>query len=79
MIASQVNNDIYLTFILFFNFIFINIYVFTGKLYNNATVIEERHRHRYEINPDYITDLEAAGLKFVGKLLQFIYLSYRFL
>jgi len=36
-------------------------------LYNNKNVIEERHRHRYEINPEYINDLEAAGLKFVGK------------
>ncbi|XP_026321976.1 CTP synthase isoform X1 [Hyposmocoma kahamanoa] len=29
--------------------------------------IEERHRHRYEVNPDYIERLEAAGLRFVGK------------
>lgn len=27
----------------------------------------ERHRHRYEVNPDVVCDLEAAGLKFVGK------------
>ncbi|EMA20288.1 MULTISPECIES: CTP synthase [Haloarcula] len=26
----------------------------------------ERHRHRYEVNPEYIDDLEAAGLKFSG-------------
>lgn len=37
------------------------------KLYDNKDVIEERHRHRYEINPDYVNDLEAAGLKFVGR------------
>ncbi|CAG9136687.1 unnamed protein product [Plutella xylostella] len=30
-------------------------------------VIEERHRHRYEVNPDYVQRLEAAGLRFVGK------------
>lgn len=30
-------------------------------------VIEERHRHRYEVNPEYIERLEAAGLSFVGK------------
>lgn len=30
-------------------------------------VIEERHRHRYEVNPEYIERLEAAGLRFVGK------------
>lgn len=29
--------------------------------------IEERHRHRYEVNPEYIERLEAAGLRFVGK------------
>ncbi|KAJ0178714.1 hypothetical protein K1T71_005489 [Dendrolimus kikuchii] len=30
-------------------------------------IIEERHRHRYEVNPEYIERLEAAGLRFVGK------------
>ncbi|KAL2219697.1 CTP synthase [Thermoascus aurantiacus ATCC 26904] len=29
--------------------------------------INERHRHRYEVNPDYIDRLEAAGLNFIGK------------
>lgn len=37
------------------------------KLYNNEDVIYERHRHRYEVNPDYVSILENAGLKFVGK------------
>ncbi len=27
-------------------------------------VIRERHRHRYEVNPDYIKDIEQAGLVF---------------
>ncbi|KAM4055314.1 glutamine amidotransferase class-I domain-containing protein [Hirsutella rhossiliensis] len=36
-------------------------------LYGEATVIEERHRHRYEVNPDYVDELEAAGMTFVGK------------
>jgi CTP synthase len=27
----------------------------------------ERHRHRYEVNPEYIEDLEAAGLVFSGR------------
>jgi CTP synthase len=27
-------------------------------------VITERHRHRYEVNPEYIADLERAGLVF---------------
>lgn len=37
------------------------------RLYDGATEIHERHRHRYEVNPDMISDLETAGLKFVGK------------
>ena len=32
-----------------------------------ATKIEERHRHRYEVNPAYLKRLEAAGLTFPGK------------
>ncbi len=28
--------------------------------------IYERHRHRYEVNPEYIAQLEAAGLRFSG-------------
>mmetsp|Transcript_42137 Transcript_42137/g.86128 ORF Transcript_42137/g.86128 Transcript_42137/m.86128 type:complete len:594 (-) Transcript_42137:276-2057(-) len=37
----------------------------TAKLYKGASV-DERHRHRYEVNPAKIKDLEKAGLKFVG-------------
>lgn len=29
--------------------------------------VDERHRHRYEVNPEYIAQLEAAGLVFSGK------------
>ncbi|MEA5038167.1 CTP synthase [bioreactor metagenome] len=32
-----------------------------------ATEIVERHRHRYEVNPAYISEIEAKGMKFVGK------------
>uniref|UniRef100_U5EWV8 CTP synthase n=1 Tax=Corethrella appendiculata TaxID=1370023 RepID=U5EWV8_9DIPT len=35
-------------------------------LYGNCNEIEERHRHRYEVNPRYVAELEAKGLKFVG-------------
>ncbi|KJE90066.1 CTP synthase 1 [Capsaspora owczarzaki ATCC 30864] len=28
--------------------------------------VEERHRHRYEVNIKYVKELEAAGMKFVG-------------
>ena len=30
-------------------------------------VITERHRHRYEVNNNYIDDLSASGLNIVGK------------
>jgi len=36
-------------------------------LYGGAGKIWERHRHRYEVNPDYIDRLERSGLEFVGK------------
>ena len=39
----------------------------TSKLYGNSEYVDERHRHRYEVNPDVIETLEEAGLKFVGK------------
>ncbi|OIW12985.1 hypothetical protein TanjilG_15434 [Lupinus angustifolius] len=39
----------------------------TFKLYGNSEYVDERHRHRYEVNPDLIGTLEEAGLKFVGK------------
>ena len=35
-------------------------------LYGKNT-ISERHRHRYEINPDYIEQIEAKGLKYTGR------------
>lgn len=39
----------------------------SAKLYGNRTYIDERHRHRYEVNPDMIARLENAGLSFTGK------------
>ncbi|XP_057422957.1 uncharacterized protein LOC130716923 [Lotus japonicus] len=39
----------------------------TSKLYGNSEYVDERHRHRYEVNPDVIGTLEEGGLKFVGK------------
>jgi CTP synthase len=32
-----------------------------------AFLIRERFRHRYEVHPDYIARLEAAGLVFSGR------------
>jgi len=37
------------------------------QLYGNVDFIEERHRHRYEVNPEYVGQLEAHGMKFVGR------------
>ena len=37
-----------------------------AEVYNDATDISERHRHRYEFNNDYKKQLEAAGLKATG-------------
>mmetsp|Transcript_24339 Transcript_24339/g.53153 ORF Transcript_24339/g.53153 Transcript_24339/m.53153 type:complete len:702 (-) Transcript_24339:362-2467(-) len=39
----------------------------TARLYNGATAFDERHRHRYEVNIDYVKELEAAGMEFVGR------------
>jgi len=37
-----------------------------NKLYGSDAIIE-RHRHRYEVNPKYIDEMEKAGLKFTGR------------
>jgi len=37
------------------------------RLYGDGDSVDERHRHRYEVNPDIIGEIESAGLKFVGK------------
>lgn len=36
-------------------------------LYGGVDAIHERHRHRYEVNPDMVDELEKAGLYFVAK------------
>ena len=36
-------------------------------LYGPGEAVDERHRHRYEVNPDLIERIEAEGLVFVGK------------
>lgn len=43
-------------------------------------IVSERHRHRYEVNPDYIKTIEDKGLKVVGysrerELVEFIELE----
>ena len=50
-----------------------------GKLYeqqgrirfeNNSSMVHERHRHRYEVNPSYVTLMEEKGLRFSGYYLR---------
>ena len=36
-------------------------------LYGEGDSVDERHRHRYEVNPDLIERIEAEGLVYVGK------------
>ncbi|KAI9231460.1 MAG: CTP synthase [Podila humilis] len=37
------------------------------KLYGGEATVLERHRHRYEVNPDLVGQFEAKGLSFIGK------------
>ncbi|XP_052155494.1 uncharacterized protein LOC127773468 isoform X2 [Oryza glaberrima] len=39
----------------------------SAKLYGNASYVDERHRHRYEVNPEMVPEFEKAGLSFVGR------------
>ncbi|KAL8201564.1 hypothetical protein R6Q57_010711 [Mikania cordata] len=39
----------------------------SAQLYSNQSFIDERHRHRYEVNPDMVAQLEEVGLSFTGK------------
>ena len=34
---------------------------------NSAVSVDERHRHRYEVNPSLVQDIESKGLYFTGK------------
>ena len=36
------------------------------RIYNNADTVRERHRHRYEVNPEFVAKFESAGLIFSG-------------
>ncbi len=39
----------------------------TARLAYGKKEIEERHRHRYEVNPAYVDDMESRGLMFSGR------------
>lgn len=37
------------------------------KLYGGANIVWERHRHRYEVNPEYVQRLHTSGMAFIGR------------
>ena len=37
------------------------------ELYGKNDVISERHRHRYEVEPSIVPQLEEKGMLFVGR------------
>jgi CTP synthase len=37
------------------------------KAYGGAVKVWERHRHRYEVNPEYVVKLNESGLCFIGR------------
>uniref|UniRef100_A0A7N5ZYP7 CTP synthase n=1 Tax=Anabas testudineus TaxID=64144 RepID=A0A7N5ZYP7_ANATE len=39
----------------------------TRKLYGDAEYVDERHRHRFEVNPDLKSHFEEKGFRFVGQ------------
>ncbi|MEM3523090.1 MAG: hypothetical protein QXS04_00755, partial [Thermoproteota archaeon] len=51
-----------------------------SRLYGGASIIYERHRHRYEVNPKYHEKLQSHGMIFSGvspdgRLVEFIELD----
>ncbi|KAI0869566.1 CTP synthase N-terminus-domain-containing protein [Hypoxylon argillaceum] len=36
-------------------------------LYGGVQGVKERHRHRYEVNPQFVDRLQEAGISFIGK------------
>ncbi|GAP89052.1 putative CTP synthase [Rosellinia necatrix] len=36
-------------------------------LYGGVQGVKERHRHRYEVNPQFVDRLQEAGIRFIGK------------
>jgi CTP synthase len=38
------------------------------KLYGDVEYVDERHRHRYEVNPDYVDEItKNSNLRFVAQ------------
>jgi len=38
-----------------------------SRTVDEKMIVDERHRHRYEINPDFVDELAGSGLQFVGR------------
>lgn len=50
----------------YLNDVIVNRLFFLEMLYKNQDSINERHRHRYEVNPELVHLFEEQGFKFVG-------------
>jgi len=37
------------------------------KMYGSKETVSERHRHRYEVNPEFVKQISEKGLRFVGE------------
>jgi CTP synthase len=37
------------------------------RIFGNKTMVRQRFRHRYEVNPEFVKQLEDKGLVFSGK------------
>lgn len=48
------------------NTVAFDAYFKKSKIKNQKSQITERHRHRYEVNPEFVEQLEKAGLVFSG-------------
>lgn len=46
--------------------LFSDEYSIIKQLYGNPKSVDERHRHRYEVNTKYVPQMEEHGMKFVG-------------
>lgn len=49
-----------------------DVLVEDSKIYEayRSTVISERHRHRYEVNPKYIAPMQAQGMRVTGRSVE---------
>lgn len=58
--------------LIFFKFSILTLFFLIGALYEriwgNGKIVHERHRHRYEVNPTFINQIEKeASIRFIGR------------